>query len=203
MSDFDTIGSVLRGGPDCLAALWEIESGKPRVWQAEEFEAIFRHQMAAPLCVELAGLDTTQARRVRSITDDAGLLLQSLRDLILHTAPPLELLHLIKDFAKRNRRSPKSDFPHEIAAALYYLSISAALVGHGERITRLGNLALSKGLTWATAQTWLDAPCKALIFEALKTLKNQSKPICAAAPPNAASQTSAKLAQTNLIKRER
>lgn len=52
----------------------------------------------------------------------------SFGDLLSHPNPPEELLKATKDFAKTCRLGPHKTLPPEIASALYYASIAAALV---------------------------------------------------------------------------
>jgi hypothetical protein len=73
---------------------------------------------------------------------------------------------LTKDFAKANMDHAQSSLPGEVAAALYYTSIAAALVRLGARITRLPDAELRRGLLWTSDQVWLDAETKQLLLQA-------------------------------------
>jgi hypothetical protein len=94
------------------------------------------------------------------------LLLKSFADLFHHPAPPLELLEMTKDFAKANMDQAQSSLPNEVAAALYYTSIAAALVRLDARITRLQEAELRRGLLWTREQGWLDEDTKQLLLQA-------------------------------------
>ena len=59
---------------------------------------------------------------------------------------------------------PDSSLPSEVAAALYYTSIAAALVRLDARITRLQDADLRRGLLWTTEQAWLDEATKQLLL---------------------------------------
>jgi hypothetical protein len=104
------------------------------------------------------------------LSDAHGLVLKSFADLFHHSAPPVELLELVKSFAKANLDHPESALPGEIASALYYLSIAAALVRLDQRITRLSDADLARGLQWAGEQVWLDDATKELLAKALQKL---------------------------------
>ncbi len=84
--------------------------------------------MSAPILVDLGGYDPATAVRLKNLSDAQSLLLKSFLDLFHHPVPPMELLTLTKDFAKANMDHPDSSLPNEVAAALYYTSIAAALV---------------------------------------------------------------------------
>src|SRR5208283_5425908 len=102
MSDFDSAAAVFKSRPKNLAALMEAGKERARLWRPDELTAIFRHQMSAPVLVDLGGFDPTTAARLKTLSDAQGLLLKSFSDLFHHPSPPLELLRLAKDFAKAN-----------------------------------------------------------------------------------------------------
>ena len=166
MSEFDSAASVFQRQAKSLAALLAASGEGSRLWRPEELGAIFRHQMAAPVLVDLGGYDPGTAARLKRLSEAQSLLLKSFADLFHHPAPPVELLELTKDFAKANMDHAQSSLPSEVAAALYYTSIAAALVRLGARITRLPEAELRRGLLWTSEQAWLDEPTKQLLLQA-------------------------------------
>jgi hypothetical protein len=84
-------------------------------------------------------------------------------------------LVLVKDFAKANLDHPDSGLPGEIATALYYTSIAAALVRLDERISQLADADLQRGLRRTLKQTWLDEKTKDLLAQALAKLADGPK----------------------------
>jgi len=156
-----------------LSEMLGLKPDSAPLWRPEELAAIFRHQLAAPVLVDLGGFDRTAAERLRLLTEAQGLLVKSFADLFRHPSPPVELLRLTKDFAKANRDHPEAVLPREIANALYYASIAAALLRCGERITRLTNEELRQGLAWAAVQPWVDAEVKELLVEAVTRVSNR------------------------------
>jgi hypothetical protein len=166
MSEFDSAGAVFTRRPKSLAAFLEGSAEQSRLWRPEELGAIFRHQMSAPVLVDLGGYDPGTAARLKTLSAAQGLLLKSFSDLFHHPAPPLELLELTKDFAKANMDNAQSSLPGEVAAALYYTCIAAALARLDARITRLPEAELRRGLLWTGEQTWLDKETKQLLLQA-------------------------------------
>jgi hypothetical protein len=166
MSEFDSAASVFQRQPKSLAALLQASGERVRLWRPEELGAIFRHQMSAPVLVDLGGYDPGTALRLKRLSDAQSLLLKSFADLFHHPAPPLELLELTKDFAKANMDHAESSLPGEVAAALYYTSIAAALVRLDARISRLPEAELRRGLLWTREQAWLDEDTKQLLLQA-------------------------------------
>jgi hypothetical protein len=156
--------------PQSAAALMGLGLEAQRPWRQEELAAVLQHQLDAPLQVNLAGLGPTRAAQVRVLSEAEGLLLKKWRDLLQHPHPPLDLLCLVKGFAKAHREHPQSPLPREVATVLYYASIVAARLRCGERITELPDADLRKGLHWAIDQAWLDPWLKELFASALNSL---------------------------------
>jgi hypothetical protein len=172
MSDFDSTAAVFKSRPENLAALMEAGKECTRLWRADELTAIFQHQMSAPVLVDLGGFDPTTAARLKTLSDAEGLILKSFSDLFHHSSPPLELLKLTKDFAKANLDQPESTLPGQIATALYYTCIAAALVRLDIRISQLSDERLRQGLLWVNAQAWIDEKTKELLVGALEKISH-------------------------------
>ena len=175
MSEFDSSAAVFKSRAKKLAALMATGEERADLWRPEELAAIFRHQMSAPVMVDLGAFDSRTATRLRTLSEAQGLLLRSFDDLFHHPAPPIELLELVKDFAKANLDHPESGLPREIAAALYYTSIAAALVRLDARISQLPDADLQRGLRWAMGQAWLDEKAKELLAQASASVSGGQK----------------------------
>ncbi len=156
-----------------LATLLDLSPDDERLWGDDELGAILRHQLSAPMQVDLINLERGLALKVRNLADSLGLTLKSFGDLLAHPNPPVELLKVTKDFAKACRLSPHGNLPREIASVLYFASIAAALVRCRRRITGLTNDALDEGFRWTLTRPWLDAPTRDLTQEALHLLHTQ------------------------------
>jgi hypothetical protein len=169
-SEMDSSEAVFKSRANKLASLLAAGGEAARLWRPEELAAIFRHQMAAPIMVDLGAFDSPTATRLKEVSESRGLLLKSFADLFQHPAPPVELLTLIKDFAKANRDHPASALPPEIASALYYVSIGAALVRLDRRISQLPDDTLRQGFRMTLQQDWLDQSTRDLLAKALSRL---------------------------------
>jgi hypothetical protein len=167
--------SVFKSRAKDLSALLAAGEEHSRLWRTDELAAIFKHQVAAPMLVDLGGFDPRTASRLQMLGESQGLLLKSFADLIHHSSPPLELLELVKDFAKANIDRPESGLPSEIASVLYYLSIASALVHLDVRISKLSDADLQRGLSWAREQAWLDDQTGQLLAQALEKISRLLK----------------------------
>ena len=153
-----------------LATLLNLSPDAERLWCDDELGALLRHQMTAPMQVDLINIERGLALKVRNLAEAQGLTLKSFGDLLAHPNPPVELLKIAKDFAKACRLSPHSSVPHEIASVLYFACIAAALVRCRRRITGLTNDALAEGFRWVLSLPWLDIPTRTLTEESLQFL---------------------------------
>lgn len=163
-------GNANRPSPRRLGEILELGLSARAAWRPEELQAVLEYQLAAPLQFDLGGLDPGLARKLRTLSAAEGLLLQSLRDLFQHPYPPVDLLTLVKGFAKSSSEYPDSPYPREVALVLYYLSIAVALLRCQARITRLTDEELRRGLDWALGQPWLDEASRKILTEARRSL---------------------------------
>jgi hypothetical protein len=147
---------------ECMSALMELDPDPGRVWRPDELGAVYRHQMSAPVQFDLGGIDPALCPKLQALAAAENLLVRSFHDLLAHPSPPLELLRLVKDYAKANRRHRTSALPPEVATVLYYACIAAALVRCGKRITTLDDAALAKGFAWVLALGWVEEPVRTL-----------------------------------------
>jgi hypothetical protein len=154
----------VRSNPHFVRDLLEPEAHT--FWRDEDLAALLKHELAAPVQVEVASLTPGTAAGLAALCGARGLLLNSFADLFSHPHPPLELLRMTKRFAKGARHHPDSPLPAQVANVLYYASIAAAMVRCGQRITELDDSSLRNGLEWCTSRDWVDAPLRGLLREA-------------------------------------
>ncbi len=158
-----------------MVALLDAGSDDCRIWNASELAAILKHQLSAPIRVDLATMEQRLASQLRLTAASQGLLLKSFGDLLHHSNPPLELLKLTKDFAKACRLSRGGPLPREIATVLYFASIVVAMVRCQRRITRLEDAEIRNGVKQCLAQNWLDTTTRQLLEDGLKELSANGK----------------------------
>ena len=159
-----------RPKPAHLARIMELGLAAGEPWRPEELRTVLEYELAAPMSFDLGSLDAKQAVRLKVVSAAEGLLLKSLRDLLQHPQPPLELLRFTKDFAKANSEDKNSSLPKDVALVIYYTSIAAALVRCQARITQLTVQELRQGFDWALSLPWLDEASRALLAEARQQL---------------------------------
>src|SRR5690349_11563299 len=84
---------------DALSSLMDIDADEPYPWRPDELAAILRHQMNAPVQVDLETLGNDAGAKLQTLAEARGLLLKSFGELLHHPNPPLQLLEMVKDFA--------------------------------------------------------------------------------------------------------
>lgn len=138
-----------------------------RVWQPEELGAMLEYQWRSPLEADLSGMDTKTAHMLKNMCDAQSLCLKSYGDIFDHRMPPVEVLTIIKEYAKRNMACPDVELPGDIAKLLYILSVVVARMRCGKRITTQDDSTIRQSITALLTQPWLSPSVSELLREAL------------------------------------
>src|SRR5580658_5883088 len=77
VSEFESSDAVFKSRANKLASLLASGEENTRLWRPEELAAIFRHQMAAPIIVDLGNFDSPTGKRLIEEGEARGLLLKS------------------------------------------------------------------------------------------------------------------------------
>jgi len=140
---------------DALSELIAFDAQGRAIWPAKELAA----KLEEPL--EKLGEELRCSSEV-----------QTARQLLEDSNPPIELLLAVKDFSKRPRRGL---FPPEISLLLYYGTIAAAMVKCGKRITTLRDDELRNGFSWAIKEQWVPEKICELFRQAMGKLGSGQK----------------------------
>jgi hypothetical protein len=162
----DVRENILKAGPKRLAAFLEMDPGPGLLGRPDELAAIFKHQLATPVQLDLAEVTAGNAPAWLPGFPE----IRTLDELFRAPKPPIELLKSVKEFAKANRAHPASALPNEIAMVLYYASVIIARWRCSEIITTLNDNELRAGIEWAIAEPWVDENTRSLLREASMTL---------------------------------
>ncbi len=158
-------------GSEVLNRIIAFDQAERAIWPVEEIRRVLRIQLGTRVRLALERAGIRPRRAVLALADHAHPPIRSVADLLYHPQPPVQLLNSLKELAKDKREDPLSDSPPEVAVALYYAGIAAALTRCGERITTLRDDELRAGLNWVAKQTWLDDRLHGLIIRALTHLR--------------------------------
>jgi hypothetical protein len=152
-----------------MSTMLEFREVHRHEWSADELRAMLRHQFAAPLHLSLGTLSGEVAHQLRRCEPPLDPLL-TLGELLRLPRPPVELLELVKRFAKACRSDPYNPLPSEVVMLLYYTSISVAMQRLNQPISHLGPGALRRGLTWLCEQPWVDEEIRSVLSDGLRHL---------------------------------
>lgn len=152
------------------AELLELGLASARPWRPEELAAAWEYHLSAPPRFDLSRLDAAEADEVRELLAEQGMLLASLRGLLRHPVPPVELLELTRDFATTSLQATDPPLPPDVANVLFHLAVAVALTRGGERISALSDAELLRGLDWSLAQVWVDESSRATLGRARRVV---------------------------------
>ena len=153
-----------------LTHLMDLDAAGASPWSAADLAAILEHQLCAPLECDLCALAAGRAGQVEATGAAADPPISTFSELLQHPHPPVELLELTKRFAKACRNDPEGPLPDEIATAVYFMSIVAAMTKCGRRITGMDDASLRYSLRWALDQKWLDESSRELFRQGLAAM---------------------------------
>ena len=91
----------------------------------------------------------------------------TLKECLCGEATSLSSLEGLKEWANIQRASRSQALSSDIASALYYGAIAAALSRHGQKISGLNDQALLTGFRWVTSQSWLDEDVRTTVNSAI------------------------------------
>ena len=171
---------LLQSRPRDLARLMGLGPDIGDDWRADELGAVFQHQWHADLAEGLSALAPGVSTRVQFVANSHDPPIRTFGDLFTCHDPPAKLLDLTRRFAKSCSRRPSVSIPTEVAAALYFLSIAAAITRCDRWITRLDTEAVRDGVAWLRDRDWVTPQARELSMEALEgtALKGSPGPSC-------------------------
>lgn len=159
--------------PRSLSTMLQFDDIHRHQWSTRDLQDMLQHQLAAPLHLGLGPLSAEVTHLLRAGPEPLSPRM-TLGELLRHEHPPLELLKLVKRFAKICRRSPENPLPSEIVMFLYYASITVALLRLNETISELTDPSLMRGLNWLHVQMWMPEEMRSLLQEGLSFLRSRN-----------------------------
>jgi hypothetical protein len=168
VSLFDAPGSLVRDFLDAAE-----DAARP-CWDTAELQSVFAHQWFAPLALDLGDYGKALRESAGGARPECGLAIRSFADLMVHEHPPLALLNLTKEFAKRNLYGSQSTIPHDVARVIYFASIAVAMNRCHSRMSALSAAQLREGFGWCLAQGWLTEGAERVLRQGIEALREWS-----------------------------
>jgi len=176
MADLNSSTAVFKSGAKHLLRFLNLDETTPEEWQNEDLAAMVRHQLAAPLRADLqaGALGKSEAQGLdRDLTTAAARGINSFGDLLLHQAPPADLLKRSKEFFKKKAAlSKKHSADWKIAFLFYNISVLAAWQ-HKFNISKLTPTDLLEFTKWAVKQDWVEPTIKDHLAHSLRLLRQE------------------------------
>jgi DNA-directed RNA polymerase specialized sigma24 family protein len=154
--------------PRILAKMLEVSERREDLWDDEDLAALLRDELAQPLDTLLSQHEAAQAVPSPPSSDVPPP--TTLGELLQHPQPPLQTLRAVKRLARRRINTDTSFLPPDINSAIYFATIAAALVHHGERITKSDDEVLRRGFAVMLDRPWLDGTSRQLLRKGVATL---------------------------------
>ncbi len=142
--------------PQTLLRIMDVPSDPAPVWKPDDLAAILRHQWKASLADDLERIIPAAAECVEVWANKISPPIVTFAELLDHAAPPVDLLVLVKEFAKVAPTHPENPIPRDVAAVIYFAAIEVARRRCGRRISSLSDASLADSRRWALAQPWID-----------------------------------------------
>jgi hypothetical protein len=161
--------------PERLARILTVDDTAANLWTPEEMQAMWRHQYSAPIDVDLDSVVSVQATQLRKCPSIAEFRSKTFAEVLTHVSPPIELLKLIKEFAKQTLQNAEERQLKSIASALYYASYAAGLMRHRQQIGSMSFDELRPGFDWMLDQPWMDPQTRKLVSEAREFISPQTR----------------------------
>jgi len=152
---------------DQVAEMFALAHQSKRIWRQEELNVLLRHQLDAPLALDLSGGNRLEALRIHTLLHGENPPINTLRDLLHHPHPPKDILSLTKVFFKTLRTEMDGFFATEVATVLYYAVILVAQHRLNMRMSTQPDAVLTEGYRWAAAQSWMDDNLRQLFTQVL------------------------------------
>ncbi len=162
---------ILASSPRVLARIMAVGEDSPVDWRPEEMGAILRHQLDAPLAVDLEAANPDLAKRLREVTAARpGSELQTFADVFGHTHVPVQYLEIIAAFAQNQMDNRSAVIPREIARVLFDACLALALTFHGRRLSAMPKESLTREFEQTLALPWIGDVVSAVIRQGLRQL---------------------------------
>lgn len=153
------------------ADMIELSDHRQPDWLPEELAAILRHQLNAPLHVDLAALAPEVLRELSAHGATDEQLNQRFGELLISPAPPIELLQAVRRMVKRiDSNDSGVGVPREIGWVVYLAAVLAARLRLNQKIGNADDAALRGWIEWALEQPWLDPSLRPLLIDGRQLL---------------------------------
>jgi hypothetical protein len=152
--------------PRLLAQFLDVDDVSRRLWTPDELGAILCHQLATPVQLDLETAGSGFQARLDALPANDRPGKWTFAELFHLPSPSLQLLGLVKQYAKSSRVRGESVLPAEIATVIYLTTIVVARLRCNQRISEQSDESLLYGIQWVIDQPWVDEKTRTLFRQA-------------------------------------
>ena len=167
----ERVTAVDESNPSELACLLSVQGTPEGNWQPAELGELLRHCLAAPVSEYLRDSGQPVEFAADSPSECAAVDM-TLGELLQRADAPLGLLIAVKRHARRLMNPGASAMPVEVHQLVYFASIAAALVRHGERISKSSPEVLRAAWGQIAAELYTEEWLRRLFATARERLAN-------------------------------
>lgn len=160
---------------DRIAELLSLGTSGSHPWSEEELAAMLEYLLSRPLQSDLGGLPKTLVQELTRMEQKNGGAMHTFGYWLHHAHPPVELLRLVKRYAKSCYANPQCGIPPKVSLVLYYLCLAVALVRCRTSITSLKHEELKAGFDQLANVKWVDEASRAIFEEAWLCLSKRAE----------------------------
>ncbi len=158
---------------EAIRRLLSVETAAAEEWLPDEFEVMLEHQLGTSLAVSVSQLDAARGLGTQQLLDRLGSPSMTFFEALARGGATVEVLGIVKWFAKECLTSTDPLLPKPIAIYLYIVSIVTALRLHGACISSTPEYKLETDLCWLAGQPWVTGAAGGLVESALAWLQSQ------------------------------
>ncbi|MDZ4693661.1 MAG: hypothetical protein SGI86_00820 [Deltaproteobacteria bacterium] len=156
-----------------IRRLLSVESPAAEEWLPDEFGVMLGHQLGTSLALGVSRLDAARGLGTQQMLERLGSPSITFFEALARGGATVEILGVVKWFAKECLTSTDPLLPWPIAVYLYVLSIVTALRLHGACISTTPEHKLETDLSWLAGQPWVSGAARGLVEAALAWLQSQ------------------------------
>lgn len=162
-----------RKSKDILHVLLDPLSREIAPWTCDDLRAILEHQLALPLATEVDRLrDSGPGRTQGGSAVPEEWRRRTFQEILMHDAPPLQVLRWIKDYAKASITT-EGDLPRKVAHVLYTLTLLKARAIGAPRLTRLDDRSVECAARQCLTLAWLPSQVRQQLRTNLRHLPKE------------------------------
>ncbi len=125
-------------------------------WTPGDYVAMWEMMLRTDLCAAFSTQSLADASTAQRLGLEAMPAIETIGQLLRHPRPPIELLRMTKELAKRDAAGREGGLPKAIALTLYHATIFAARVRLNLDISSLSPDELRLGAQRLVGRGWLD-----------------------------------------------